>query len=48
MQKVLEYLANNKPLPEKYRNHLLVPKSERNMGMPYSTRYIIGISKTKE
>ena len=37
MQKVLEYLANNKPLPEKYRNHLLVPKSERNMGMPYKT-----------
>ena len=48
LEKVLEYLINNKQLPEKYRNHMLTPKSERNMGMSYSTRCITGISKAKK
>ena len=48
LEKVLEYLANNEPLPEKYRNHLLEPKSERSMGMSRTTRYITRISKTKK
>lgn len=45
LEKVLEYLANNEQLPEKYRNHLLSPKSERNMGMSCTTRCIIRVSK---
>ena len=36
-EKVLEYLSNNELLPEKYHNHLLNPKSERSIGMSYST-----------
>lgn len=32
---VVELLANNEVLPEKYFNHLLEPKSNRFMGMPY-------------
>ena len=36
-EKVLEYLSNNELLQEKYHNHLLNPKSERSMGMSYST-----------
>ena len=48
LEKVLEYLINNKQLPEKYRNHMLTPKSERNMGMSYSTRCITRISKAKK
>lgn len=44
---VFEYLSNGEQLPEKYRNHLLIPKSERNMGMSCSTRCIIRISKIK-
>ena len=32
---VVEMLANGEILPEKYCNHLLEPKSERDMGMPY-------------
>ena len=39
-EKVLEYLINNEKMPEKNRNHLLNPKSERDMGMSYSTRCI--------
>lgn len=35
--KVVTMLANGEILPEKYCNHLLEPKSERNMGMPYKT-----------
>ena len=35
--KVVAMLANGEILPEKYCNHLLEPKSERNMGMPYKT-----------
>ena len=45
LEKVLAYLINNEPLPNKYRNHLLNPKSERSMGMPYSARYITRVSK---
>ena len=48
LEKVLEYLANNEPLPEKYRNHLLEPKSKRSMGMSCTTRCITRISKTKK
>ena len=47
-EKVLEYLANNKQLPEKYRNHLLIPKSERYMGMSCSARYITRVSKNQK
>ena len=36
-EKVLGYLINDELLPEKYRNHLLNPKSERSMGMSCST-----------
>lgn len=35
---VITMLANDEILPEKYCNHLLEPKSERNMGMSYQTR----------
>ena len=34
--KVLQMLIDDRILPIKYRNHLLEPKSKRNMGMPYS------------
>jgi mRNA-degrading endonuclease YafQ of YafQ-DinJ toxin-antitoxin module len=32
---VVDTLRKGKLLPEKYKNHLLEPKSERNLGMPY-------------
>ena len=48
LEKVFEYLINNEKMPEKYRNQLLTPKSERDMGMPYSTRCITRISKIKK
>ena len=32
---VVRMLANDEILPEKYRNHLLEPKINRIMGMPY-------------
>ena len=32
-KKIIQLLANNEVLPEKYCNHLLEPKSNRNMGM---------------
>ena len=48
LERVLEYLVNNQPLPEKYRNHLLTPKSERGMGMSYTTRCITRVSKNKK
>lgn len=35
--KVLTILANGELLPEKYCNHLLIPKNNRYMGMPCST-----------
>lgn len=34
---VITMLANDIALPEKYCNHLLEPKSERYLGMPYKT-----------
>ncbi len=34
--KVLKLLVNDEILPVKYRNHLLIPKNKRNMGMPYT------------
>lgn len=40
---VIKHLTNNERLPEKYKNHLLNPKSNRNLGMPYTKRYIIRI-----
>ena len=46
--KVLGLLANDEVLPPKYKNHLLTPKSKRYMGMSYTTRYIIRISKTQQ
>ena len=30
---VINLLSNNESLPEKYNNHLLIPKSKRYMGM---------------
>ncbi len=35
---VLYLLSNDEILPEKYCNHLLEPKVNRVMGMPYKTR----------
>ena len=40
LDEVIQMLANDIPLPSKYRNHLLEPKEIRNMGMPYQTRLI--------
>ena len=34
---VVSMLANDEILPEKYHNHLLEPKSNRHLGMPYQT-----------
>ena len=34
---VINMLSNNELLPTKYRNHLLNPKSKRNMGMSCTT-----------
>lgn len=45
LNKVVLMLANDIPLPEKYNNHLLEPKSERLMGMPYKTWLVIRIWK---
>ncbi len=33
LDKVINMLSNDEILPEKYQNHLLKPKSKRNMGM---------------
>lgn len=35
--KVVTILSNGEILPEKYCNHLLEPKNERLLGMPYKT-----------
>ena len=43
--KVVSMLANDEVLPEKYCNHLLEPKSERNMGMSYKTRLVANVCK---
>ena len=40
---VIEILANDEILPDKYRNHLLEPKSKRFMGMPYKARLVINL-----
>lgn len=42
---VVEMLANNIELPEKFKNHLLEPKSKRIMGMPSKTQLAIGVQK---
>lgn len=34
---VVDLLSNDEILPEKYHNHLLEPKSNRHLGMPYQT-----------
>ena len=46
LDEVINTLASNKLLPVKYRNHLLQPKSKRNMGMPRSTRCTNRVSKS--
>ena len=33
LNKVIDLLSNNETLPAKYKNHLLNPKSKRNLGM---------------
>lgn len=43
LNNVLQYLIGGKKLPIKYRNHLLEPKSKRNMEMPHTTRCIVSI-----
>ncbi len=40
---VVEMLANDIELPEKYKNHLLEPKSKRAMGMSFKTQLAIRI-----
>ena len=40
---VIELLANDEVLPDKYRNHLLEPRSKRFMGMSYKTRLVINL-----
>lgn len=40
---VVTLLANDETLPAKYCNHLLEPKSQRNMGMSYKTRLAFDI-----
>lgn len=42
-KKVIDILANDIPLPEKYRNHLLEPRKSRSMGMPYKSRLVINL-----
>lgn len=37
LNEVVLMLANDIPLPAKYNNHLLEPKSNRSMGMSYKT-----------
>lgn len=42
-EKVIEVLSNNELLSEKYKNHLLNPKSKRYMGMSYTTWHFVSI-----
>lgn len=42
-EKIVDMLANNEILPERYRNHLLEPKIKRNMGVSYKARCIARI-----
>lgn len=37
---VVQMLANDITLPEKYNNHLLEPRSKRLVGMSYKTRLV--------
>lgn len=47
LDEVINTLASNQLLPSKYRNHLLEPKKNRNMGMSCTTRYTISLSKNR-
>ncbi len=40
---VVEMLANDIELPEKFKNHLLEPKSKRIMGMSFKAKLAIRI-----
>ena len=40
---VVTMLANDEKLPEKYENHLLEPRSERYMGMPYKAQLTFNV-----
>jgi len=40
---VVEMLANDIELPEKFKNHLLEPKNKRTMGMSFKTKLVVGI-----
>ncbi len=40
---VVEMLANDIELPEKFKNHLLDPKSKRIMGMSFKAKLAIRI-----
>ena len=42
---IIELLSNGEILPEKYCNHLLEPKINRSLGMPYKTWLAINISQ---
>ena len=44
--KVIKLLSTNQVLPQKYKNHLLNPKSKRNMGMSFTKWYFTRIPKT--
>lgn len=43
--KVIEMIANDEVLPEKYCNYILEPKSEWNMGMPYFSWLALNVYK---
>ncbi len=45
LNNVVEMLANDIELPEKYKNHLLESKSKRIMGMPFETELAIRVQK---
>ncbi len=47
LDEVINTLASNKFLSAKYRNHLLEPKKNRNMGMSCATRCVISLSKNR-
>ena len=40
---VVEMLANDIELPEKYKNHLLEPRIKRIMGMSFKAKLVIRI-----
>lgn len=47
LEEVINFLSTNKLLPAKYKNHLLEPKKNRNMGVSCTARYIVRISKNR-